>query len=59
MTNHHLPTNPGSVVGVDGDLAMLTKFGNWVSEGVFTITNEEMEKEKFYVVFDSDDGVGW
>jgi hypothetical protein len=33
---------------------MLTNFGNWVSEGVFTLTPEELSREKYVVIYDAD-----
>lgn len=50
-----LPVRPGAVVNVDGDRAMLTKFGNWVTEGVFTMTNEQILAEDYVVEHDP----GW
>jgi hypothetical protein len=52
----NLPTAPGAVVNVDGDRALLTKFGNWVTEGVFVIGPAAMEEENFVVEYDPDEG---
>ena len=53
-----LPTAPGAVVNIDGDRAMRTKFGNWVSEGVFILTDKVIAAERFVVEFDPDSGEG-
>ena len=50
-----LPTAPGSVVRIDTDYLMCTKFGNWVTEGVFVLGPASVEEEPFVVVFDADD----
>ncbi|TFC59433.1 MULTISPECIES: hypothetical protein [unclassified Cryobacterium] len=47
-----LPTTPGSVIQADS-LLMLTRFGNWVSDGVFTVTAEELAGEAFTILFDA------
>lgn len=49
-----LPTTPGSVVWVDGFL-MLTRWGNWVSDAVFTLTVAEVEAEGYRIIFDAGD----
>jgi hypothetical protein len=49
-----LPTTPGSVVQADS-LLMLTRWGNWVSDGVFTISATELSDEDFTVLFDAAD----
>lgn len=49
-----LPIVAGSVVWADSFL-MLTRWGNWVSDGVFTLTNDQMELEDFTVIFDAGD----
>jgi hypothetical protein len=47
-----LPTTPGSVVWADG-YVMLTRWGNWVSDGVFAVTADELAAEPFVVLFDA------
>ena len=49
-----LPTTPGSVVWADS-LLMLSRWGNWVSDGVFTVTAAELATEEFRVIFDADE----
>jgi hypothetical protein len=40
----NLPTEPGSVIFLDA-FAMRTGWGNWVSEGCFTLTDEEIAED--------------
>jgi hypothetical protein len=47
-----LPTTPGSVVWADSYL-MLSRWGNWVSDGVFAITAEDLADEPFVILFDA------
>ena len=58
-----IPTAPGAVINIDGDRLMKTKFDNWVSEGVFVLSNTQVENERhlvanFVVEYDPDNPDG-
>lgn len=49
----------GTVINLDGDLLMKTKFGNWVTEGVFKLTDAQVDEDlpthPWHVVFNPED----
>lgn len=46
------PTTPSSVIQSDSFL-MRTRWGNWVSDGGFIVTDEELGDDPFTVIFDA------
>jgi len=52
-----LPTTPGSVVRSDS-LLILSRFGNWVSDGVFAVSADDLMTDGFTVIFDAGSQAG-